>query len=167
MRQPRVHRLPQRLDYTLVPAPLDVSLPLVDDKAELPAIIVTPSSPISPTDFSIAFLAPPPKKSIFSKLPSLASIPIPVAFNPRVVLLLLLLTFILACHLVTHQLAVLQPHLDFDIHTQQEYAVATDGAVGAGGSWKAGAHWFGLDKVLGSALENRTNRSFVVVDPGH
>ncbi|KAF5357681.1 hypothetical protein D9758_007427 [Tetrapyrgos nigripes] len=47
---PRLHRLPQRLDYTLIPAPLDLSLPLVAEKSPLPAIIVTPSSP-SDLDF--------------------------------------------------------------------------------------------------------------------
>jgi len=61
---PRLHRLPRRLDYTLIPAPLDLSLPLVTEKSSLPAIIVTPSSPSSAHDFSIAFLAPPPKPSI-------------------------------------------------------------------------------------------------------
>ncbi|KAJ3571677.1 hypothetical protein NP233_g3606 [Leucocoprinus birnbaumii] len=64
---PRLHRLPQRLDYTLIPAPLDLSLeslPSITEKSPLPAIIVTPSSPIHTHDFSIAFLAPAPKPTI-------------------------------------------------------------------------------------------------------
>jgi len=40
----------------------DLTLPLVDEKSPLPAIIVTPSSPRSVTDFSIAFLAPRPNR---------------------------------------------------------------------------------------------------------
>ncbi|TFK28624.1 hypothetical protein FA15DRAFT_633554 [Coprinopsis marcescibilis] len=61
---PRVHRLPRhrQLDYILVPAPLDLSLPDATEKSPLPAIIVTPSSPSSIKDFSIAFLAPPKKQ---------------------------------------------------------------------------------------------------------
>ncbi|KAI0080682.1 hypothetical protein K474DRAFT_1657492 [Panus rudis PR-1116 ss-1] len=76
---PRLNRLPQRLDYTLIPAPLDLSLPLVDEKAALPAIIVTPSSPSHETDFAIAFLAPPAKPSlcerVTSRIPSLPKFP--------------------------------------------------------------------------------------------
>ncbi|KAJ7937426.1 hypothetical protein B0H13DRAFT_2649260 [Mycena leptocephala] len=54
---PRLHRFPHRIDYTLIPAPLDLSLPLKTEKDSLPAIIVTPSSPSSARDFSIAFLS--------------------------------------------------------------------------------------------------------------
>ena len=42
----------------------DLSQPIVDEKAELPAIIVTPSTPTGDYDFHIAFLAPPPKPSL-------------------------------------------------------------------------------------------------------
>ncbi|CAL1701578.1 unnamed protein product [Somion occarium] len=67
---PRLNRFPQRLDYTLIPAPLDLALPLVDEKAPLPAIIVTPSSPSGEKDFAIAFLAPPPKPSLRERIAS-------------------------------------------------------------------------------------------------
>ncbi|KAK7471071.1 hypothetical protein VKT23_002487 [Stygiomarasmius scandens] len=67
---PRLHRLPQRLDYTLIPAPLDLSLPLIAEKSPLPAIIVTPSSPSETHNYSIAFLAPPEKPSLFQRLVS-------------------------------------------------------------------------------------------------
>lgn len=85
----RVHRLPQRLDYKLIPPPLgelpqaylshvltslviesDLSLPLVTEKAALPAIIVTPSSPKTPRDFSIAFLCPPVKPTFRERVSS-------------------------------------------------------------------------------------------------
>jgi len=70
VRSSRLHRLPQRLDYTLIPAPLDLTLPLVDEKSPLPAIIVTPSSPRSSTDFAIAFLAPESKPSLRQRMAS-------------------------------------------------------------------------------------------------
>ncbi|KAL0949037.1 hypothetical protein HGRIS_009131 [Hohenbuehelia grisea] len=75
---PRLHRLPQRLDYTLIPAPLDLSLPMMTEKSPLPAIIVTPSSPSSNRDFSIAFLAPPPKPPMRERITSLFSLPSPI-----------------------------------------------------------------------------------------
>lgn len=68
---PRLNRLPLRLDYTLIPAPLDLALPLVDEKAPLPAIIVTPSSPIGEKDFSIAFLLPTPKTTFRQRVSKL------------------------------------------------------------------------------------------------
>lgn len=165
---PRLNRLPQRLDYTLIPAPLgellwlntkyvffimlsfvdcvatdlDLTLPLVDEKAPLPAIIVTPSSPSGETDFSIAFIAPPPKptlqerlSSILPNLSALRSIlpsqvrlptsPLKTSFQEhtsstwsvkartRSTLLLILLLFIMGCHLVMHRLATGRPHLEF------------------------------------------------------
>jgi hypothetical protein len=67
-RTPRVHRLPKRLDYILIPAPSDLSLDTVCEKSPLPAIIVTPSSPSSNKDFSIAFLAPPQKPSFCDRI---------------------------------------------------------------------------------------------------
>ncbi|KAF6741779.1 hypothetical protein DFP72DRAFT_229317 [Ephemerocybe angulata] len=65
---PRIHRLPRRLDYALVPAPLDLSLDTMTEKSPLPAIIVTPSSPTHSKDFAIAFLAPPPRPSLPARL---------------------------------------------------------------------------------------------------
>ncbi|KAG2014125.1 hypothetical protein CC2G_010968 [Coprinopsis cinerea AmutBmut pab1-1] len=63
---PRVHRLPKHLnlDYILIPAPHDLSIESATEKSPLPAIIVTPSSPSSTKDFSIAFLAPPKKPTL-------------------------------------------------------------------------------------------------------
>lgn len=127
----RVHRLPQRLDYTLIPAPLDLTLPLVDEKSPLPAIIVTPSSPRSTTDFSIAFLAPAPKPSfcqrVFSMFPSLPSSPLalPVTQKPpllslsapskaRTIVIMVLLLMVMGCHVVTHRMAIQRPRMDFE-----------------------------------------------------
>jgi len=138
---PRLHRLPQRLDYTLIPAPLDLALPLVDEKAPLPAIIVTPSSPSHDGDFSIAFLMPPPKPTLLQRitkaLPSLPRLPaqiqLPVTpakpdFEPaslyktraRATVLLLLLLFIMACHVVMHELASGRPHMEFGMRPDNE-----------------------------------------------
>ncbi|KAK0242259.1 hypothetical protein EDD85DRAFT_810601 [Armillaria nabsnona] len=105
MSPPRVHRLPlnQRLDYTLIPAPLDLSLPSLTEKSPLPAIIVTPSSPVSTQDFSIAFLAPEPKPSILKRL----------SLKARTAIIIFLILFILVCHVVTHRLAARRPYLDF------------------------------------------------------
>ncbi|KAI0347441.1 hypothetical protein BDW22DRAFT_1342239 [Trametopsis cervina] len=82
---PRLNRFPQRLDYTLIPAPLDLTLPLVDEKAHLPAIIVTPSSPIGEKDFSIAFLAPIPPPTFRERMTKLVpSVPkMPTVFHRR------------------------------------------------------------------------------------
>lgn len=137
---PRLNRLPQRLDYTLIPAPLDLTLPLVDEKAELPAIIVTPSSPVFEKEFFIAFLAPPPSPtfsqrlstlvpSFRSYLPSqiqLPSSPFKARFDDRTgsfslqgrirtIILLFLLLFIMASHVVMHRIASNHPHLEFSI----------------------------------------------------
>ncbi|KAK0490531.1 hypothetical protein IW261DRAFT_18936 [Armillaria novae-zelandiae] len=104
MSPPRVHRLPlnQRLDYTLIPAPLDLSLPSLTEKS-LPAIIVTPSSPVSTHDFAIAFLAPePPPPSLLTRL----------SLRARTAIIICLILVILACHVVTHRLAARGPYLD-------------------------------------------------------
>ncbi|KAF9782596.1 hypothetical protein BJ322DRAFT_1142908 [Thelephora terrestris] len=129
VRSSRLHRLPQRLDYTLVPAPLDLTLPL---ESPLPAIIVTPSSPRCSTDFSIAFLAPEKKPSwrerAASYLPklSLPSQPISLAttptkssfssltspFRPRSIVIMFILLFTMACHMIAHRFAI-TPRIDF------------------------------------------------------
>lgn len=139
---PRLHRLPQRLDYTLIPAPLDLSLPLVVEKAPLPAIIVTPSSPSHDGDYSIAFLMPPPKPTLMQRmsklvpslprLPSQIQLPITPAqpnfehapsvckTHARATILLLLLLFIMACHVVMHELASMRPHMEFGMRPDND-----------------------------------------------
>ncbi|KAJ3759198.1 hypothetical protein EV360DRAFT_15686, partial [Lentinula raphanica] len=119
---PRLHRLPQRLDYTLIPAPLDLSLPLLTEKSPLPAIIVTPSSPSSTHDYSIAFLAPP-KEPGWTKASVVANnessrAPLGLrAQTARTLLILFLILFVMLTHLVTHRMAQTsrRPYLDFSV----------------------------------------------------
>jgi len=153
VRSSRLHRLPQRLDYTLIPAPLDLALPLVDEKSLLPAIIVTPSSPRSSIDFSIAFLAPEPKPSLrqrvasylprasrFSRQPiSLATTPTKASFPSmsgpfkfRWIFIMLVTLFVMACHMIAHRFAIM-PRMDFQ----------TKG-LGLGEAGLADAHIHGL-----------------------
>lgn len=113
----RLHRLPQRLDYKLIPAPLDLSLPLATEKSSLPAIIVTPSSPSSSHDFSIAFLADPPKPTLRERLTNL---PVPFCLRARTLIVLSLLFIILICHVVTHRLAAQRPYLEFSVQEGSE-----------------------------------------------
>jgi hypothetical protein len=109
----RLHRLPQRLDYSLIPAPLDLSLPRATEKSPLPAIIVTPSSPsLGAPEYYIAFLTPPPKLSLRERIAQLPPLQGQFSFKARTTLFILLLLFILVCHLLTH-LAVHRPHFDF------------------------------------------------------
>ncbi|KAJ3529685.1 hypothetical protein NM688_g7823 [Phlebia brevispora] len=146
---PRLNRLPQRLDYTLIPAPLDLSGPIVDEKSPLPAIIVTPSSPSGETDFCIAFLAPQPKPTLrervstalakvpkFSfhrRLPSEIQLPINKSeyeappssqwsfkARARTAILLTILVFIMACHLILHSMITVHPRLDFGSSSDED-----------------------------------------------
>ncbi|KAJ7873375.1 hypothetical protein B0H14DRAFT_147007 [Mycena olivaceomarginata] len=123
----RLHRFPHRIDYTLIPAPLDLSLPLKTEKDALPAIIVTPSSPSSARDFSIAFLAPPPKPSVRERLGSYAPFITPFGFQrkARTMIILSLIFFVLICHVVTHRLAARRPHLEFSVQTGDAHLVDT------------------------------------------
>ncbi|KAG6906558.1 hypothetical protein DXG01_013186 [Tephrocybe rancida] len=126
MARQRIHRLPRRLDYTLIPAPLDLSLPLATEKSPLPAIIVTPSSPSSSHDFSIAFMAPPPKPSIIERISTYASnksysFPVRV----RTTFIILVVIFVLVCHVVTHSLAIRHPHLEFSVQTGEAHVADT------------------------------------------
>lgn len=84
------------------------------EKSPLPAIVVTPSSPSCSADFSVAFLAPvePEKPTAKERSFSLAA---PLNIKARTTFMLLLLLFIMACHLFTHRLAASRPHLQFGI----------------------------------------------------
>ncbi|KAJ7638459.1 hypothetical protein FB45DRAFT_1023251 [Roridomyces roridus] len=113
---PRLHRFPHRVDYTLIPAPLDLSLPLKTEKDSLPAIIVTPSSPSSARDFSIAFLEGPPKPTVRERITSYAPFISPFQAKARTFFVLAFILFIIVCHLVTH-IASVRPHLQFSVQT--------------------------------------------------
>ncbi|KAJ3991013.1 hypothetical protein F5050DRAFT_1582148 [Lentinula boryana] len=128
---PRLHRLPQRLDYTLIPAPLDLSLPLVTEKSPLPAIIVTPSSPSSAHDYSIAFLAPPKEPGFFERLGTRLHLGLR-AQTARTLFILFLILFVMLTHLVTHRIAQTsrRPHLDFSVQDANPAPVAASYVLG-------------------------------------
>ncbi|KAF8211540.1 hypothetical protein K438DRAFT_1807491 [Mycena galopus ATCC 62051] len=149
---PRLHRFPHRIDYTLIPAPLDLSLPLKAEKDSLPAIIVTPSSPSSARDFSIAFLAPPPKPSIRERLSSYAPLVPPFQRKARTMIILSLIFFVLICHVVTHRLAARRPHLEFSVQTGDAHLVDT-----------SFGNWF-IRSVWGEDGAPDAKREFVVDD---
>lgn len=112
-RAPRIHRLPQRLDYNLIPAPLDLSLPLATEKSSLPAIIVTPSSPTADApEYYIAFLKPPPKPTFHERISEYSPFQPHLPLKARSAIIVSLILFILMCHLLVH-LAVRRPHFDF------------------------------------------------------
>ncbi|KAJ3806949.1 hypothetical protein F5876DRAFT_80170 [Lentinula aff. lateritia] len=145
---PRLHRLPQRLDYTLIPAPLDLSLPLASEKSPLPAIIVTPSSPSSAHDYSIAFLAPPKEPGFFERLGARlywTKAAVAAESNPnasfglglraqtaRTLLILFLILFVMLTHVVTHRMAQTsrRPHLDFSVQDSSPAPVAASYVLG-------------------------------------
>ncbi|KAF8816512.1 hypothetical protein BYT27DRAFT_6397322 [Phlegmacium glaucopus] len=114
---PRLHRLPRRTDYILIPAPLNLSLSEATEKSALPAIIVTPSSPSSSRDFSIAFLAAPPKPSIRERIASWRHYGGPFSLRIRSILIVLFIIFGLVCHLAAHRLAGQRPYLDSSTQT--------------------------------------------------
>jgi len=165
MSSTRRHRLPQRLDFTLIPAPLDISLPLVDEKSPLPAIIVTPSSPIGDKDFAIAFLAPTPKPTLLDRLtPHVMQHYSFLSQNKtRVLLLLLMFIFVLALHVITHRLAVMHPRLAFDTHTQGVGGSLSSDDGHTGGLFGG---WLGWDKIWRSPSESSFPRRFIVEEQG-
>lgn len=132
----------------------DLSSPLVDEKALLPAIIVTPSSPSGETDFCIAFIAPPqkptvrervstalarvPKFSFHRRLPSEIQLPISkneydappspswsVKARARTIILMTILIFIMACHLILHTMASAHPRFEFGAANEQEITLTS------------------------------------------
>ncbi|KAJ7162611.1 hypothetical protein C8R43DRAFT_1123302 [Mycena crocata] len=147
---PRLHRFPHRIDYTLIPAPLDLSLPMKTEKDSLPAIIVTPSSPSSARDFSIAFLAPPPKPSVRERLSAFAPFVSPLQRKARTLIILSLIFFVLICHVVTHRLAARRPHLEFSVQTGDGHLV--DSSFGT---------WF-IRSIWGEDSAPDAKRDFIV-----
>jgi hypothetical protein len=121
------------------------------DKSPLPAIVITPSSPSCSADFSIAFVAPPEKPSACERLFSLASL---LNLKARTTFLLLLLLFVMACHLFTHRLATSHPHLQFGMI--QDVTEESNHHIG----W---LNWQALWGVQTSDVDNK--REFVVTEP--
>ncbi|KAI0301866.1 hypothetical protein B0F90DRAFT_256610 [Multifurca ochricompacta] len=154
----RRHRLPQhRPDYILIPAPGDVSLSEMSEKSPLPAIIVTPSSPSCSADFSIAFLAPPEKPTICERLFSPAA---SLNLKARTIFMLLLLLFIMACHLFTHRLATSHPHLQFGTIQDIPDQAQSDAHQNHHMSW---FNWQSFWGVQTFDLDGK--REFVVAEP--
>lgn len=186
----------------------DLSLPLVDEKADLPAIIVTPSSPIGEKDFSIAFLAPPSKQTfrqrVGSLLPSLPKLPpfqrrlpsqIQLPASPykteidtsstwsvkaraRTTILLAILLFIMACHLVMHSLMAYHPRLDYGSFAATDNTVLTAVTTGnldsLGGAQRNSADaatptiggWFNLHALWAPVpiTDGKRSAHFIVTD---
>jgi COMPASS component SWD1 len=86
----------------------------VTEKSPLPAIIVTPSSPSSSCDFSIAFLAAPPKLSLLERIASWKHYGGSLPFRLRYILIVLFITFALICHLAADSLALRRPYLELN-----------------------------------------------------
>ncbi|TFK92971.1 hypothetical protein K466DRAFT_594786 [Polyporus arcularius HHB13444] len=199
---PRLNRLPQRLDYTLIPAPLDLTRPIVDEKAELPAIIVTPSSPVFESEFFIAFVAPPPSPtfsqrlstlvpSFRSYLPSqiqLPTTPFKATFDERgsnsfslrsrirTIILLFVLLFIMASHVVLHRVATNHPHIEFGMALDHDidlsslarpaeamdvFGARVDAQDTEDAADRSTAGWFNL-RALWAPVPVTSARSFVV-----
>ncbi|KAH8106302.1 hypothetical protein BXZ70DRAFT_1004565 [Cristinia sonorae] len=204
---PRLNRFPQRLDYTLIPAPLDLSLPLVDEKSPLPAIIVTPSSPSHDREFCIAFLADPPKPSLrqrlMARIPSLPTLPsfrkrlpsqIKLPASPfrqefeegpnwalktraRSTLVFAILLFIMACHLIMHELITERPHLEFSMGVDNDllalnkvpsgrFALANKERTEADSETPALGGWFDLHAIWApaGAVDGKRSTRFIVSD---
>ncbi|KAF9224376.1 hypothetical protein BS17DRAFT_816594 [Gyrodon lividus] len=158
-RAPRIHRLPQRLDYNLVPAPLDLSLPLATEKSPLPAIIVTPSSPaLDAPEYYIAFLTPPPKPSLRERITQSSMLQGPLLFKTRTTFIVALLFFILVCHLLAH-LAVHRPHFDF-YKSADTLAMHSDSHASQNSLWNVVS--FDLRSLRSSDINDE--RNFIIED---
>ena len=127
----------------------DLTRPIVDEKAELPAIIVTPSSPVFESEFFIAFLAPPPSPTFSQRLATLVptfrtylpsqiqlpASPFKTSFDDRssfslrgrlrAIILLFMLLFIMASHVAIHRIATNHPHLEFGMVPDHDIDFAT------------------------------------------
>jgi hypothetical protein len=149
----------------------DLSLSQVTEKSPLPAIIVTPSSPSCDKDFSIAFLAPPREPTWRERFSNSAEAMRSrfFSFKARTMVIMTLLLFIMACHLLSHSLAARRPHLHFapvmrsvddagamgDISGVAAFESSADTA-GAGG-------WFtSFKSLLGNAPVSGREAEFVI-----
>jgi COMPASS component SWD1 len=120
---------------------------MVTEKSPLPAVIITPSSPTSITDFSIAYLPPPTKPSACERLCFVIA---PFQAKARTIILLLLLFSVVLCHVITHRLATRHPQLDFSVHNdaRSNHHLSTI------------FDWLDIKSLLGVVVEEK--REFVV-----
>ncbi|OJA12675.1 hypothetical protein AZE42_10142 [Rhizopogon vesiculosus] len=160
-RAPRIHRLPQRLDYNLIPAPLDLSLPLATEKSPLPAIIVTPSSPAPDApEYYIAFLTPPPKPTLRDRVAEYSPFQPQLPLKARTAIIISLTLFILFCHLLVH-LAVRHPHFEFFASSDGMTSLKVDYHQSPKSFWDS----FGLDfKSFWNGSMAGDKRSFIIED---
>ncbi|KAL4075637.1 hypothetical protein V8B97DRAFT_1927393 [Scleroderma yunnanense] len=160
----RAHRLPQRLDYNLIPAPLDLSLPQVTEKSALPAIIVTPSSPsVDAPQFYIAFLNPPPKPSLRQRILQYSPFHPSFPVKARAAFIITLILFILVCHLFVHLVAHHRPHFDFYNHSDlSSSSFRSDVHTSDGSLWNLVP--FDIRSLWDSSPASERARSFIVED---
>jgi len=160
---PGTHRLPQRLDYNLIPAPLDLSLMQVTEKSSLPAIIVTPSSPsVDTPQFYIAFLNPPPKPSLRERISQYSPFHSTFPVKARTALLVALLLFILTCHLFVH-LAGHRPHFDF-YKSPDHHSFQADSPVSGSSPWS----WsFNFRSLFEPSVASEGARNYIVEELSH
>jgi len=123
---PRLHRLPHKTDFVLIPAPLDLSLSEATEKSTLPAIIVTPCSPSSSRDFSIAFLADPPKPSLRQCIVSWKHYGGP---RIRSILIVLFIIFGLIFHLAVDRFTAQRPYMEMVTQSGND-APVRDSSIG-------------------------------------
>lgn len=96
---------------------VDLSLSQATEKSSLPAIIVTPSSPSSSRDFSIAFLADPPKPSLLERVATWKHYGGPLPLRIRSILIILFILFGLIFHLAADRFAAQRPYLELGTKT--------------------------------------------------
>jgi hypothetical protein len=121
---------------------------MVAEKSPLPAVIITPSSPSSSSDFAIAFLPTPTKPSFRQVLGTYTA---PLQRRARTTIILIVLMFVLLCHLITHRLATRRPHLDFSPHENADI-----------NSRPSILEWLSLKDLLGVVVDEK--REFVITE---
>jgi hypothetical protein len=135
----------------------DLSVPLINEKSLLPAIIVTPSTPTNESAHQF-FIAFSPKPTLRERVSNYIA-PFQTSFQlrARTAIILSILLFIVVCHLFTYQFVIHRPHLRFDnFETGHQY----------GGDHFDTSYWgwFGI-KTLWNASATDGKSSFVLHEP--
>jgi hypothetical protein len=148
---------------------------------------VTPSSPASATDFSIAFLAPHPKPTICQRFMSLipnfkrlfsSHVALPTTPKPsslkfsapckaRTIIITLLLLAIMACHVILHRMAIQGPRMDFG-HPGLglgDHSPAELGLVGEHDSRTSGSRLLGGWLSVWKTDDTEWIQDFVITEP--
>ena len=108
---------------------IDLSLPQATGNLSLPAIIVTPPSPVLSHNFFIAFL---PKPSLRERIVSWTwrHFGGSLLLRIRFILIVLFIVFALIYHLAAERLAVRRPYLEFNPQTS-DHALVLDSPMGS------------------------------------